>query len=299
MAILVDHTTRIVIQGITDKERSMVIRHSIHYGTKVVAGVSPGKGGQFVYGVPIFDSLRAACRENQVNCSLICEPPESVSDAVLEAIDNNIKLVLVSTVNLPVHDTLRILNMAKKAGIRLIGPNSLGVINPRDGVKLGALGGDNVERSFVPGHVGLISMSTGMTAETALMVKRAGFGISTCIGIGSDPLIGTTPMDLLHLFQRDEDTYLVVVFSEPGVNFDDSIADMLKNKQFVKPLIYYAAGRFLERMPEGYILGNPPPVLGGSSLDPSQKVAKLRGAGAYIADNYDDIIMLLQQVMVH
>lgn len=294
MAILVDRTTKIAIQGITGREGSMITRHSVQYGTKVVAGVSPGKGGQSVYGVPVYDSLRAACREKQIDCSLICVPPESVSNAVLEAISNNIKLILLPTVNLPVHDTLQIINLAKEARVRLIGPNSLGIINPRDGVKLGALGGDNVARSFVPGHVGVISISTGMTAETAWMVKKAGFGVSTCISIGNHPLIGTTPMDLLRLFQCDQDTYAVVVFSEPGTIFEEEIAYMLKNREFTKPLVYYLAGRFLERMPEGIIMQNPPPVLGGSSTALSQKVRRLREAGAYVADNYDDIIILLR-----
>lgn len=297
MAILINKDSRIVIQGITGREATMITRHTLDYGTPVLAGVTPGKKGQDVHGVPVYNTVREAVEAHQVNTSLIAVPPAFALDAVWEAIDNGIKLIVVTTENVPQLDTLKLLHLARQNGVRIIGPNTVGMINPADRIKLGSIGGDHPERSFVPGHVGVISRSGGMTAETSWMVKRAGFGVSTSIGIGGDALIGTSIKDLLELFEQDPDTHAVVTFSEPGTMFEEEAADFIRNGGFSKPLISYIAGRFTEQMPEGTVFGHAGAMISGDAGRPSGKGKKLREAGAHVLDRYDDMIDVLQSIL--
>ena len=173
MGILVDGNSKILIQGITGREASMVTEHSLAYGTKIPAGVTPGKGGQSVAGVPVYDTIGQACRDHELNTSVVYVPPAFVYDAALEAIENGITLILVMTERVPCHDVVKILHMAGDANCTVVGPNSVGIINPGERVKLGAIGGDDPERCFVPGQIGVISRSGGMTAECAWMVRQA------------------------------------------------------------------------------------------------------------------------------
>lgn len=297
MGILVDRHSRIVIQGITGREASMVTRHTLAYGTGIAAGVTPGKGGQEVFGVPVYDTLKAACAEHDLDTSLIYVPPAFVYDAVAEAVANEIKLILIATENVPQKDAVRFLNLARRAGVRIIGPNSVGLINPGERVKLGAIGGDNVERCFVPGPVGVISRSGGMTAEISWMIKRAGYGVSTSVSIGGDALIGTTISDLLALFEADPQTRAVVVFSEPGTSQEEEAAAFIKGGGFTKPLIVYIAGRFTENMPKGTVFGHAAAIISGNYGRPSIKAARLREAGAHVLENFDDLIPTLKQVL--
>ncbi|MBR8659075.1 MULTISPECIES: CoA-binding protein [Brevibacillus] len=297
MAILIDKRSRIVIQGITGREATMVTRHTLDYGTNVVAGVTPGKKGQHVHGVPVYNTVREAVDAHQADTSLVVVPPAFALDAVREAIDNGIKVIVVTTENIPQLDTVKMLHLARQNGVRIIGPNTVGMINPKDRVKLGSIGGDNPDRCFVPGHVGVISRSGGMTAETSWMVKRAGFGVSTSVGIGGDALIGTTIRDLLELFERDPDTHAVVTFSEPGTTFEEEAAEFVKSGGFRKPLISFIAGRFTERMPEGTVFGHAGALISGNVGRPSGKAQKLREAGAHVVERYDDLIEVLQSVL--
>lgn len=297
MAILIDESTKVVIQGITGREAAMVTQHTLDYGTPVLAGVTPGKKGQNVLGVPVYDTVREAVEIHGVNTSLIVVPPAFAYDAVLEAIANGIKVIVVTTENIPQIDVIKMLHTARDAGVRLIGPNTVGMINPRARIKLGSIGGDRPERCFVPGRVGVISRSGGMTAETSWMVKRAGFGVSTSIGIGGDALIGTTIRDLLELFEQDNATDAVVTFSEPGTSFEEEAADFIKAKGFTKPLISYIAGRFTENMPEGTVFGHAGAMISGGHGRPSLKMKKLREAGVHVVDRYDEMLEVLQAVL--
>ncbi|MEW6275585.1 MAG: CoA-binding protein [Bacillota bacterium] len=297
MGILIDRNSKIVIQGITGREASMVTRHTLAYGTQIVAGVTPGKGGQEVHGVRVYDTLKAACREHALDTSVIYVPPGFVFDAVAEAVANGIRLILIPTENVPCKDAVKFLRLAARAGVRVIGPNSVGVINPAERVKLGAIGGDNVERCFVPGPVGVISRSGGMTAETSWMVKRAGYGVSTSVSIGGDALIGSTIKDLLALFEGDPQTKAVVVFSEPGTHQEEEAAAFIREGGFTKPLIAYIAGRFTEEMPEGTVFGHAAAIIRGNYGRPSIKAARLREAGAHVLENYDDLIPTLKKVL--
>lgn len=297
MGILMDRNSRIVIQGITGREASMVAKHTLAYGTQIVAGVTPGKGGQEIHGVPVYDTLKAACAEHRPDISVIYVPPAFVYDAVLEAVANGIKLILIPTENVPQKDAVKFLTVVRQSGVRVIGPNSVGMINPGERVKLGAIGGDNVERCFVPGPVGVISRSGGMTAETSWMVKRAGYGVSTSISIGGDALIGSTVCDLLALFEKDPQTRAVVTFSEPGTSQEEEAADFIRRGGFTKPLIAYVAGRFTENMPEGTVFGHAAAIISGNYGRPSIKIARLREAGAYVLDTFDELIATLRQVL--
>jgi succinyl-CoA synthetase alpha subunit len=297
MSILIGKDSRIVIQGITGREAMMITKHTIDYGTSILAGVTPGKKGQDVYGVPVYDTVKEAVQHHDVNTSLIVVPPPFALDAVLEAIDNQIKVIVVTTENIPQMDVIKMLTVARKTGVRIIGPNTVGMIDPLYRIKLGSIGGDNPERCFVPGNVGVISRSGGMTAETSWMVKRAGFGVSTSVGIGGDSLIGTNIKDLLELFENDSQTEAVVTFSEPGTSFEEEAALFIQSGGFTKPLIAYIAGRFTESMPEGTVFGHAGAMISGDTGRPSIKMNKLREAGAHVVDHYDDMIGVLQHVI--
>jgi len=297
MAILVDKNTRIVIQGITGREASMVTKHALAYGTKIMAGITPGKEGQLVEGVPIYNTLKRACREAEINTSLVYVPPAFAYDAVMEAIGNGIKLIVVITERIPRHDVAKFLSAAQEAQCTIVGPNVTGILNPEDRVKLGPIGGDKVERCFVPGSVGVISRSGGMTAECSWMVKRAGFGVSTSVSIGGDPLIGSPPRDILNLFEKDAKTKAVVLWGEPGTRYEEDVADFVKKGGFTKPLIAHIAGRFVENMPEGTVFGHAASMIEGDSGKPSKKIEKLDDAGCYVAEKFNDIIGILQRVL--
>lgn len=297
MAILVDRNSKVVIQGITGREASLVTRLMLQYGTPVLAGVTPGRGGQEVEGVPVYDTLKEACQEQQLNTSIVYVPPAAVLEAVYEAVDNGLRTILIVTENIPQADVLRILKVTSEAGVRVIGPNSVGVISPGERCKLGPIGGDRTERCFVPGPVGVISRSGGMTAETSWMVKRAGYGVSTSVSIGGDALIGSPPSSLLSLFEEDRETKAVVMFSEPGTNFEEEVAAMITAGRFNKPFVCYIAGRFTEDLPEGTVFGHAAAMIEGGSGRPSTKMKLLSEAGAYVAQEFDDIINYLQEIL--
>jgi succinyl-CoA synthetase alpha subunit len=297
MAILVDQHTRVLVQGITGREASMVTRYIAEYGTHVVGGVTPGKAGQLVHDLPVFDTVSELMRQCPANTSLVYVPPAAVLDAVKESIENGIRLIVIITENVPQHDSMQLYWLARNAGATVIGPNSVGMISPAHRVKLGAIGGDNTARCFVPGTIGVISRSGGMTAETAWMVKKAGYGVSTCISIGGDPIIGTSPVELLKLFQEDPETEAVVMFAEPGTSFEEDAAEFIASGGYTKPLVAYVAGKFTESMPEGTVFGHAAAIISKGMGKPSTKMAKLAEAGALIAQSHDDIIRLLQQSM--
>jgi succinyl-CoA synthetase alpha subunit len=250
-----------------------------------------------VEGVPVYDTLKRACKEREVNVSIIYVPPAFAYDAVMEAIGNGIKLILIVTERIPRHDVAKFLLAARKADCTIVGPNSVGILNPEDRVKLGPIGGDNVERCFIPGEVGVISRSGGMTAECSWMVKRAGFGVSTSVSIGGDPLIGSPPGTILGLFEKDPKTRAVVLWGEPGTHYEEDVAQFKKEGGFTKPLIAYIAGRFVETMPEGTVFGHAASIIEGGMGRPSHKMARLRDAGCYVAENFNDIVTKLQEAL--
>ncbi|MBX6343138.1 MAG: CoA-binding protein, partial [Thermomicrobiaceae bacterium] len=276
MGILVDETTRVLVQGITGREARMVTEHMVAYGTRVVAGVTPGRGGGELAGVPIYDTVEEAVRERRPNATLISVPPGAVLDAALEALAHGLKLLLIATEGVPQHDATRILERAEDRAARVIGPNSVGVITPGARAKLGAIGGEAPERAFPAGRIGIISRSGGMTAEIGLMLRKIGLGVSTAVSVGGDALIGTPPARLLPLFERDAGTDGVVLFGEPGTRFEEEAAATMRERRYTKPLVAMVAGRFTEELPEGTAFGHAAAMIQGGAGRPRAKIEALR-----------------------
>ena len=293
MSGIIDSSTRLLIQGITGREARMVTRHMLDYGTSVVSGVTPGRGGQEVEGVPVFDTVSQAVRESSPTASLVSVPPAATLDAVAEAISGGIRLIVIATEGIPQHDVLRMLELADESSSAIVGPNSVGVIRPGDNVKIGAIGGENPERAFVPGRIGVISRSGGMTSEIGLTLRQAGLGVSTAISVGGDALIGSTPATLLAEFQNDPETDAVVLFGEPGTRFEEDVAHRIESGEFSKPLVALIAGEFTESLPEGTAFGHAAAIIEGDSGRPSSKRTALQSAGANVAKSLDDIGGLL------
>ncbi|MBV7337344.1 CoA-binding protein [Chloroflexi bacterium TSY] len=275
----------------------MVATHMLAYGTDVVAGVTPGKGGQEVNAVPVYDSVWEAQRAHQATIALTYVPPPIVYDAAQEAIANGLQMILIPTENVPQHDMMRLLDQCEKAGVLLIGPNSVGMINPATRLKLGAIGGDDPSRSFVPGRIGVISRSGDMTAEIAHMVQRADFGVSTAISVGGDALIGSPPAKLLRRFEQDPETDAVVLFSEPGTQFEERVAEMMKMGLYTKPLVFVIGGLFTEELPAETVFGHSATLIQKSGAGrPSDKMQIMADAGALVAERYADLIPLIKAI---
>lgn len=296
MSVLIDDTTRIVIQGITGREASMVARHMLAYGSNLVAGVTPGRSGAEVAGVPVYDTFEEAVDRHAPNATLISVPPAAVLDAALEALSHQMRLLVIATEGVPRHDAMLILEKARTAAARVIGPNSVGVINPAAHAKIGAIGGEDPARAFPAGRIGIISRSGGMTSEIGLMTRRVGLGVSTAVSVGGDALIGTPPAQLLPLFQRDQETDGVVLFGEPGTNFEEDVAHAIRQRRYTKPLIAMVAGRFSETLPEGTAFGHAAAMIERGAGRPSDKIEQLREVGALIADDMEDLLQYLSMV---
>jgi succinyl-CoA synthetase alpha subunit len=298
MAILFPSDPKIIIQGLTGREATMVAGHMLAYGTAIAAGVTPGKGGGQVHGVPVFDTVASAGRAlGKADISIIYVPPLAAYDAVVEAIDAGIALILIITERIPQQDMVKLIHQAEAAGVQLVGPNIVGVINPGLKIKLGPIGGDDPTRCFAPGPVGVISRSGGMTAETSYMVKQAGYGVSTSVSIGGDALIGSSPARLLKMFQDDADTQAVVLFSEPGTAYEEEAARMIESGGFSKPLISFVAGKFVEAMPRGTTFGHTGAMVEADYTRPSAKMRRLARAGVLVAREYSEITALLKRAL--
>ena len=298
MAILIDENTRMLIQGITGRFGQGVARRMLEVGSKVVSGVTPGRGGQSVWGVPVYNSVEEAIEEaGEVDASVVVVPGPDAKAAVLEAFDAGIKIVEMRVERVPLHDALEIIAYAKKSGIRLIGPGSAGVVSPGK-ASLGGLGGfmgssDIPQIAFRPGRLGVISRSGGQTTTLCWAVCRAGFGISTAITLGSEPILGTAFAELLPLFQADNETDGVVYFGEIGTVMEEEAAEIIKEGYYTKPLVAYIAGRGL---PSGLRFSHASAIVEGGKGTAEGKIKALRGVGAYVVDRPEDIGPTLQQV---
>ncbi len=295
MGILASKENRVLIQGITGREASMASKHMIDYGTKILAGVSPNKGGTRIHGVPVYNTAKEAVEHHQTDVSIVYVPPRAAKDASFEAMDAGIKLLVIITERIPLADTAKIISYARKKETRVVGPNVTGVITPRDNVKLGAIGGAEPYRTFVDGRVGVMSRSGGMSAETAWVLKRAGLGVSTTVSVGGDQLVGTTFGQYLQLYEKDEQTQAVVMFCEPGGAMEDQVAELVTNRAVSKPVVAFVAGRFTEALPTGVKFGHAGAIIERGVGAPSMKIDTLRRAGVLVADRHSDIPMLVKQ----
>lgn len=295
MAILVDRNTKIIVQGITGREAASFSKDMIDYGSKVMGGVTPGKGGWDVYGIPVFDSVRQAVTKFPANTSIISVPPAGVKGAAFEALDAGIKLLVVITERVPRRDVVELLEYAEEEGARVVGPNTLGIISPGHRVKVGMAGGPaaDVDKAYSPGPVGIISRSGGMTTEIANLLTTNGIGQSTCIGIGGDPIIGSNFIDLVPLFEKDPETRAVVLYCEPGGTGEERLAEYVLAHKCPLPIVAFVAGQFVDEMP-GVRFGHAGAIVEGDRGSTRGKIEKFHQAGIQVADKFSDIVQLVK-----
>ena len=288
MAILAKPSQRVIIQGITGREGLSRARLMLDYGTQVVGGVTPGKGGQTAAGVPVFDTVRQACDElDRVDTSVLFIPAPLVLNAALEAIDAGIKTLVIVPDRVPVYDVLEIDSAARQNGARFIGPNTLGVLSP-DTAVLGMMGGRAAairEWAFA-GPVGITSRSGGITTSMAYYLAQAGIGVSTAVHVGGDSIVGMPHARVLELFERDPHTHLVVMFGEIGTSQEEEAAELIERGAFTKPLIAYIGGKTSR---EGTRFSHAGAIIEGGRGTYASKVERLRAAGAHIAEHFADI----------
>lgn len=286
MSILVDENTKLLVQGITGNEGSFHTRKCIDYGTKVVAGVTPGKGGTSFEGVPVFNEVERAVNETGANASMIFVPPAFAADAILEAADAGISLVVCITDGIPTLDMVTVMGYLKGKSTRLIGPNCPGVISPGK-CKVGLMPGDIHKQ----GNASVVSRSGTLTYEAVAQLTEQGIGQSTCIGVGGDPIIGTTFVDVLRLFEQDTETKLVVLIGEIGGTAEQEAADYIR--EMTKPVVAFVAG---SSAPPGRRMGHAGAIITGSSGTAAEKIAALSAAGATIAPSPAEIGAVARKV---
>ena len=297
MSILADQNVRVIVQGITGREAASFTKDMMDYGTRVVAGVTPGKQGQLVHGVPVYDTVRGAVREHNAEASVISVPPGMVKGAALEALGNGIKLLVIITERVPRKDVIEFLEAAEEKDARVIGPNTLGLISPHT-VKLGMAGGpvEDVKKAYMPGPVGIASRSGGMTTEIANLLTTHGIGQSTCVGVGGDPVVGSNFLDLIPLFNEDPDTKAVVLFCEPGGVIEENLAELVSAKEITIPIIAFIAGRFVDSMP-GVRFGHAATIVEGERGSAKGKMASFKGAGIQVAESFSHIVRILRDFL--
>lgn len=293
MAILVTEKTKVLIQGITGKEGSKVALQMKNYSTKVLAGVTPGKGGQEVHGVPVYNTVAEALENHpSINTSLISVPNFAVFEAMEEAIENKIPLINVFTEHVPIQDTAKAIALAKESGVRIVGPSSMGIISPGIG-KVGQIGGDDPRGVCSKGNVAVISKSGGMGLEIAWILTKNGIGQSTVISIGGDILTGSTFADLMEEFEKDPQTKVVVLFGEIGGTYEEEAAELIKSGKFTKKVVVFISGLFAESLPQGTKLGHAGAIVYGKMGSYKSKIDSLTSAGVKIAKTPDEIPSLL------
>jgi succinyl-CoA synthetase alpha subunit len=293
MSILLSKDTTFIVQGITGREAVNLTRECLDYGSKVVGGVTPGRKGREVHGVPVFDTVEQAVEHHgaPVDGSVVTVPPAFTKDAVLEAIENGVKLIVVVTERIPRGDVAQMVELAGMRGARIIGPNCLGLIVP--GVcKMGGIGGPakDAAKAYAAGPVGVMSRSGGMTTEISSSLTAAGLGVSTAVSIGGDAIIGSTYAELMPLFEADEQTEAIVIYTEPGGRMEAQLAEWVKENDSRLPIVAFMAGKFMdsEEM-KGMSFGHAGTIVEGAEDTAAQKIARLEGAGIRVVERIDEI----------
>jgi succinyl-CoA synthetase alpha subunit len=280
MSVLVDRDTRVIVQGFTGREGSFHSQQCIAYGTQIVGGVVPGKGGQTHLDRPVFNTAGEAVKATGANASLIFVPPPFAADAIMEAADAGVALVVCITEGIPVEDMVRAWEFLQSHPTRLIGPNCPGIISPGQ-CKMGIMPG----HIHLQGHVGVVSRSGTLTYEAVGQLTRLGIGQSTCIGIGGDPIIGTPFLDAIGLFNDDPDTHAIVMIGEIGGNAEEQVSVFIK-ENVKKPVVGFIAG---QTAPPGRRMGHAGAIISGGSGKASDKIAAMRAAGITVCDSPADI----------
>ena len=296
MAILVNRETRVLIQGITGRSGAPVTSELLDYGVKVVSGVTPGKGGQEVDTVPVFDSVKGAIEKvGPADVSMVYVPPLLALDAAMESIEAEVPLVHIFVEKVPIFDVAKILARAREKNVQVLGPASVGAISPGQG-KIGSIGGSSPDEVFSKGPIGVISKSGGMCSELGMLITESGFGQSTVVGIGGDLLAGTTFAELLLEFEKDRQTRAVVAFGEVGGSAEIEAAKLIREGKFTKPFIIYLAGKFAEKLPKDTSLGHAGAIVGlEATMD--EKIKILKNSGAIVAKQFEDIPGLIKKVI--
>lgn len=288
MTIFVDKDTRVIVQGVTGKQGAIHTRLMLEYGTKVVAGVTPGKGGEKVNGVPVYDTVVSALQENEADASVIFVPAAFAADAVLEEVSAGLDPVIVITEHIPVRDAIEFVNYARGRGTTIIGPNCPGIISPGE-TKVGIMPG----YVYTQGSVGVVSRSGTLTYEIAHILTMAGLGQSTVLGIGGDPVTGLDFVDVLKRFKEDDQTKAVVLVGEIGGNAEERAAVYIKS-EFDKPVVAYIAGR---SAPPGKRMGHAGAIVSGTSGSAQSKIDALKAVGVSVAETPVEISKLVGDVL--
>jgi len=293
VSILLSEDFTFMVQGITGREAVNLTRECLDYGSKVVGGVTPGRKGREVHGVPVFDTVEQVTEAVGYvpNGSVVTVPPAFTKDAVFEAIEGGIELIVIVTERIPRRDVAEMVELAGMRGARIIGPNCLGVIVP--GIsKMGGIGGPakDAAKSYAPGPVGVMSRSGGMTTEISSSLTAAGLGVSTAVSIGGDAIIGSTYAELMPLFEADEQTEAIVIYTEPGGRMEAQLAEWVSENQSRLPIVAFMAGRFMddEEM-KGMSFGHAGTIVEGKEDTATEKIARLEASGIPVIERIDEI----------
>lgn len=296
MSLLLKPNAKILGQGITGTQGSAALPGMLEYGTNIEAGVTPGKGGQQVLGVPVFNSIKeAVSAKGEFDASVIYVPPLFVKGAAIEAIEAKIPLILIFTEKVPTQDSAYIYALAKEKGVNIIGPSSVGLINPKLKIKVGSIGGSEPHRAFQAGEIAVISKSGGMTSEIGLHLKNNGLGVSWALGIGGDRIANTDFSDFLLAAEEDDQTKASVIFGELGGTYEERVAKLVGEGKIKKPVIAFIGGEFTMNLPSDVEFGHAGAIIEGERGKPDYKRKVLKEAGIKVAENFDKIAQLVKE----
>ncbi|OGE25418.1 hypothetical protein A3H85_00885 [Candidatus Daviesbacteria bacterium RIFCSPLOWO2_02_FULL_40_8] len=294
--LIIPKGAKVLGQGITGSEGSRAVPWMKQYGTNLVAGVTPGKGGTEVEGVPIYNSVQEAVEAvGSIDVAIQFVPAKFMKAALIEAVDAGIKLHIIQAEKVPTQDTAFVVAYAKGKGATIIGPNTAGLISPSRQLKLGLVGGGNPTKMFMPGNIAVLSKSGSMAAEISLQLKKAGLGVSWAIGIGGDRIIGSDFVDLMLDLEEDPETTAYVLFGELGGTYEERVADYVKSAQIKKPVVAFIAGEFTMKLPSDVQFGHAGAIIEGDKGRPDHKRQVLREAGVKVADDLDQIVALVRE----
>ena len=289
MGIIIDRNTRAIVQGITGTQGSFHTKLMLEYGTKIVAGITPGKGGTEIHGVPIYDTVEEAQQKSSADASIIFVPAAFAADAALEALENGIKKVVIITEHIPIKDAVGLMAIAKQAKATIVGPNTPGIVTP-DECKLGIM----PAHIFKSGGVGMVSRSGTLTYEIAAGMTRNSLGQSTCLGLGGDPITGLNFIDTLKMFASDHQTKAVVLIGEIGGNLEELAAKYIADQKYPKPVVAFIAGR---SAPSGKRMGHAGAIVTGKAGTAESKIEAFRKAGVSVAGKPNDVSDLLTKLI--
>jgi len=289
LGILVDKNTHVIVQGITGTQGSFHTKLMLEYGTKIVAGVTPGKGGTQIHSIPVYDTVEAALEKHAANASIIFVPAPYAADAALEALESRIRIIVTITEHIPIRDAVNIMKFAEQVNATVIGPNTPGIVTPGE-CKLGIM----PAHIFKPGSVGIVSRSGTLTYEIAASLTRSGLGQSTCLGLGGDPITGLDFVEILRMFEKDHQTKAVVLIGEIGGNLEELTAKYIIEQSYPKPVVAFIAGR---SAPPGKRMGHAGAIIMGKAGTAESKIEALRSAGVRVAEKPCDVARLVARLL--